>query len=153
MKIPVVSNSDCKDTYGSLFTDNMLCAGPTKGGKGGCQVRHQSVSVYRCSVYWHDVNVKCLSMQGDGGGPMLIHGSQWIQTGIMSFGVECAAPKFPGVFSRVSQYQSWISSQISSDPPGFVEFKSSGFRSSTSLPLFSLSLTFSIFPLIFSLFC
>ncbi|XP_043089726.1 transmembrane protease serine 11C-like [Puntigrus tetrazona] len=125
VKIAVVSNSDCKSAYGSLITDNMLCAGPTKGGKGFCQ--------------------------GDGGGPLLIKSSQWIQSGIVSFGGGgCAVPKFPGVYSRVSQYQSWISSQISSDLPGFVEFKSSGFRSSTSFPMFSLLLfSFIIFSLSF----
>uniref|UniRef100_A0A8C1VJ94 Zgc:153968 n=1 Tax=Cyprinus carpio TaxID=7962 RepID=A0A8C1VJ94_CYPCA len=127
VKIPVVSNSYCKSVYGSIFTDNILCAGPTEGGKGLCQ--------------------------GDGGGPLVINGSQWIQSGITSFGVQCAVPKYPGGYTRVSQYQDWISSQIKNDLPGFVEFKSSGFRSSDSLPLFSLSLTFSIFSLIFSLFC
>uniref|UniRef100_A0A671PBT3 Zgc:153968 n=1 Tax=Sinocyclocheilus anshuiensis TaxID=1608454 RepID=A0A671PBT3_9TELE len=102
-------------------------------------------------LYWHDVNVKCLSMQGDGGGPLVINGSQWIQSGISIFGVNCTAPKYPGGYTRVSHYQDWISSQIKSDLPGFI--KSSGFRSSPSLPLLSLSLTFSIFSLIFSLFC
>uniref|UniRef100_A0A672S2F7 Trypsin-like n=1 Tax=Sinocyclocheilus grahami TaxID=75366 RepID=A0A672S2F7_SINGR len=127
VKIPVISNSYCKSVYESIFTDNILCAGPIEGGKGLCQ--------------------------GDGGGPLVINGSQWIQSGITSFSVQCTAPKYPGGYTRVSRYQHWISSHIKSDLPGFVEFKSSGFRSSNSLPLFSISLTFSIFPLIFSLFC
>ncbi|KAL1277870.1 hypothetical protein QQF64_024543 [Cirrhinus molitorella] len=122
VKIPVVSNTYCKSLYGSSFTDNMMCAGPTEGGKGLCQ--------------------------GDGGGPMVIKDSKWIQSGIMIFSVECAAPKHPGGYTRVSKYQNWINSVIGSDQPGFLY--SSGFRGSTSLPLFSLSL---IFPLIFSLFC
>ncbi|XP_043090634.1 trypsin-like [Puntigrus tetrazona] len=56
VKIAVVSNSDCKSAYGSLITDNMLCAGPTKGGKGFCQVRSQPVSeteAVRCSSRAH----------------------------------------------------------------------------------------------------
>uniref|UniRef100_A0A8C1VKL4 Zgc:153968 n=1 Tax=Cyprinus carpio TaxID=7962 RepID=A0A8C1VKL4_CYPCA len=105
--------------------DNILCAGPAEGGKGSCQ--------------------------GNGGGPLVINGSQWIQSGISIFGVNCTAPKYPGSYTRVSHYQDWISSQIKSDLPGFI--KSIGFRSSPSLPLFSLSLTFFIFSLIFSLFC
>ncbi|KAI2647021.1 Clotting factor B [Labeo rohita] len=103
-----------------------MCAGTTEGGKGACQ--------------------------GDGGGPMVVKDSRWIQSGITIFGANCTAPKYPGGYTRVSQYQDWISSVIGSDLPGFVKFQSSGFRSSTSLPLFCLSLTFSILPLIFSLF-
>ncbi|XP_050957605.1 uncharacterized protein LOC127158567 [Labeo rohita] len=121
VKVPVVSNTYCKSVYGSAFRDSMMCAGPTEGGKGACI--------------------------GDGGGALVIKDSQWIQSGILIFTVNCTAPKYPGGYTRVSEYQSWISSVIGSNLPGFL--KSSGFR---SLPLFSLSLTFSIFPLIFSLY-
>ncbi|XP_050957604.1 transmembrane protease serine 9 [Labeo rohita] len=123
LKIRVVGNSYCKSVYGSSFTDNMMCAGQAEGGKGTCQ--------------------------GAGGGPMVVEDPQWIQSGTMIFGVECAASKYPSGFTRVSQYQDWISSVIGSDLPGFLKY--SGFRSSTSLPLFCFSLTFSILPLIFSL--
>uniref|UniRef100_A0A672S0P5 Acrosin n=1 Tax=Sinocyclocheilus grahami TaxID=75366 RepID=A0A672S0P5_SINGR len=83
------------------------------------------------------------SCQGDSGGPMVNkNGSQWIQSGI-----------FPGVYTSVSQYQSWISTQISSDLPGFVSFSSTESSSgSPCLLLHSLSLTSSIIPLIFSFF-
>uniref|UniRef100_A0A4W6G621 Peptidase S1 domain-containing protein n=1 Tax=Lates calcarifer TaxID=8187 RepID=A0A4W6G621_LATCA len=53
-------------------------------------------------------------------------GSVWVQSGIVSFGFGCARPNLPGVYSRVSRYQSWINSFISSDKPGFVQFTSSG---------------------------
>uniref|UniRef100_A0A671PBR2 Zgc:153968 n=1 Tax=Sinocyclocheilus anshuiensis TaxID=1608454 RepID=A0A671PBR2_9TELE len=78
-----------QNTCARIIPDNILCAGPAEGGKGSCQ--------------------------GDGGGPLVINGSQWIQSGISIFGVNCTAPKYPGGYTRVSHYQDWISSQIKSD--------------------------------------
>ncbi|XP_056095765.1 trypsin-like [Rhinichthys klamathensis goyatoka] len=128
VQIPIVSNSVCNTAYRGSITSNMLCAGVNEGGKDSCQ--------------------------GDSGGPMVSkNDSQWIQSGVVSFGQGCAQPKYPGVYTRVSQYQSWISSQISSDQPGFVSFTSLESSSgSHSRLLFSLSLTSSIIPLIFSFY-
>ncbi|KAL0198138.1 hypothetical protein M9458_006678, partial [Cirrhinus mrigala] len=79
--------------------------------------------------------------------------SVWIQSGIVSFGAkQCDDPKYPSVFARVSQYQDWITSNIGSNPPGFIEFNNSGFRSSLNLLLFAISLMFSIIPFTFSLY-
>ncbi|XP_067218501.1 trypsin I-P1-like [Chanodichthys erythropterus] len=123
--MPIVSNSDCDKAYGGGITSNMICAGLlNQGGKDSCQ--------------------------GDEGGPMVSKkDSLWIQSGIVSFGVGCAEPEFPGVYTRVSQYQNWIESYMGSNPPGFVEFNSSNFRSAPNSLLFSLSLTFSIIPFTF----
>ncbi|XP_067237782.1 trypsin-3-like [Chanodichthys erythropterus] len=128
VQIPIVNNSVCKTVYGSIITSNMLCAGVNEGGKDSCQ--------------------------GDSGGPMVNkNDSLWVQSGIVSFGRDCGLPKFPGVYTRVSEYQSWINSKISSNQPGFVSFTSLESSSgSPSLLLFSLSLTSSIIPLIFSLY-
>uniref|UniRef100_A0A671LTD5 Acrosin n=1 Tax=Sinocyclocheilus anshuiensis TaxID=1608454 RepID=A0A671LTD5_9TELE len=83
VQIPIVNNSVCNKAYGGIITSNMLCAGLDEGGKDSCQ--------------------------GDSGGPMANkNNSQWIQSGIVSFGRDCGIPKFPGVYTRVSQYQSWI---------------------------------------------
>lgn len=38
MEVPIVSNSNCRKVYGSIITDNSMCAGPAGGGKGTCSV-------------------------------------------------------------------------------------------------------------------
>ncbi|XP_070779978.1 chymotrypsin-like protease CTRL-1 [Enoplosus armatus] len=127
VSVPVVSNSQCNAAYGSI-TSNMVCAGLSEGGKDSCQ--------------------------GDSGGPLVSKsGSRWVQGGVVSFGRGCAVADFPGVYARVSQYQSWINSQISSDQPGFVTFEGDGSTSGTAhLVSLSAPLLLSVLPVLFSLF-
>ncbi|XP_074477020.1 transmembrane protease serine 9-like [Sebastes fasciatus] len=108
VEVPVLGNRHCNCLNGvGTVTDNMICAGVLAGGKDSCQ--------------------------GDSGGPMVNQqGSVWVQSGIVSFGFGCARPNLPGVYSRVSSYQSWINSLISSDKPGFVQFTSSGLDADSS---------------------
>ncbi|XP_042559951.1 serine protease 27-like, partial [Clupea harengus] len=102
--VPVTGNRNCFCQYnprGRTITDNMICAGRDEGGKDSCQ--------------------------DDSGGPMVSkQGSVWVQAGVVSFGIGCARAQVPGVYARVSQYQSWINTQITSDQPGFVTFTSTG---------------------------
>ncbi|XP_063328800.2 transmembrane protease serine 9-like, partial [Pelmatolapia mariae] len=109
VQVPVVGNRQCNCDYGvGEITDNMICAGLSEGGKDSCQ--------------------------GDSGGPMVSKQSgRWIQAGIVSFGEGCAEPNLPGVYARVSQYQTWINSQISSNQPGFMTFTSTGTNSDLSV--------------------
>uniref|UniRef100_A0A4W6DEI1 Peptidase S1 domain-containing protein n=1 Tax=Lates calcarifer TaxID=8187 RepID=A0A4W6DEI1_LATCA len=61
-------------------------------------------------------NMMCAGLQGDEGGPLVIkQNGSWIQAGIVSFGLGCAQANFPAVFTRVSQYQSWINSHITTN--------------------------------------
>ncbi|CAI9541891.1 unnamed protein product, partial [Staurois parvus] len=63
-----------------------------------------------CSGYKDGQKDSC---KGDGGGPLVckVHGI-WYQVGIVSFGVGCANPNFPGVNTLVTAYQTWISSYL-----------------------------------------
>ncbi|XP_056144800.1 serine protease 1-like [Lampris incognitus] len=124
VQVPIVSNSQCDSSYGGGITDNMICAGLSEGGKDSCQ--------------------------GDSGGPMVSkQGNNWIQSGIVSFGKGCAEPNFPGVYARVSRYQSWINSQITSNQPGFLTFDSSsgGRANCLSFPLLLVSVMHVLFAL------
>ncbi len=92
VEIPIVSNPDCANTYNNL-TDNMICAGRDMGGQDSCQ--------------------------GDSGGPLMVRASAqdpWRQTGVVSFGIGCARPNTPGVYTRVSRSLDWIAA-CRSNPP------------------------------------
>uniref|UniRef100_A0A182QQ34 Peptidase S1 domain-containing protein n=1 Tax=Anopheles farauti TaxID=69004 RepID=A0A182QQ34_9DIPT len=83
--VPIMSNVQCrKSNYrASRITDNMLCAGYAEGGRDACQ--------------------------GDSGGPLNVGDSNLRElVGIVSWGEGCARPNYPGVYTRVSRYLSWI---------------------------------------------
>ena len=55
--------------------------------------------------------------QGDSGGPLVCRESDadpYLLHGVTSFGIGCAEPGYPGVYTRVSKYVNWIEEQISS---------------------------------------
>lgn len=96
VEVPILSNGSCNVSYNGEITDNMLCAGFSEGGRDSCQ--------------------------GDSGGPMVVDdGGTWVQNGVVSWGYGCARPGIPGVYARVSQYQSWIESNVPD-----VEFSDGG---------------------------
>ncbi|XP_052738130.1 trypsin-7-like [Bicyclus anynana] len=81
IRVPTLSNEDCRKSYNNYITENMICAGVPEGGKSTCQ--------------------------GDSGGPA--H-SKFGQVGIVSFGIGCARPGYPGVYARVTSpnIRNWI---------------------------------------------
>ena len=75
--------------YSQRLTDNMMCAMDEDGGRGDLIVDEDT----------------CV---GDSGGPMILPGSPDKQVGIVSWGIGCASPIFPGVYSRISSQYEWI---------------------------------------------
>ncbi|MCY1074540.1 serine protease [Archangium lansingense] len=91
--VPTVNSRALASAYASqgILIDPlaMLGAGYSQGGKDACQ--------------------------GDSGGPLVMKsGSKYVLQGITSFGVGCARAGLPGVYTRVSNYIPWISTQIKS---------------------------------------
>ena len=84
--LPIVAHNACLPFYqNSLNQPLMLCAGGVpQGGRDSCQ--------------------------GDSGGPLFVNrAGQVVQAGIVSFGVGCARPGIPGIYTRMISYTDWIS--------------------------------------------
>uniref|UniRef100_A0A3P9MLV6 Peptidase S1 domain-containing protein n=1 Tax=Oryzias latipes TaxID=8090 RepID=A0A3P9MLV6_ORYLA len=145
VSVPIVSNAQCSATYAEIMaiTSNMMCAGLTEGGKDSCQVSlEQEQRGGGCR--WSE---GCTL--GDSGGPLVSKDqSRWIQAGVVSFGEGCAQPNFPGVYTRVSEYQTWISSQVRGSQPGFVtSIRSSSISAAHFISMAAMPVLFSIFVL------
>jgi len=54
----------------------------------------------------------CRLSQGDSGGPLICDGNL---EGIVSWGIGCALPYYPGVYTKVRNYNRWIDWIISSE--------------------------------------
>ena len=88
VRVPAVTNSACNSAYGGSITDSMLCAGFTGvGGKDACQ--------------------------GDSGGPYVCNDNgNAVIAGVVSWGIGCALPQYPGVYARVTTVLDWIQSNM-----------------------------------------
>lgn len=109
VEVNAISNTECEQSEGfyngayanyvGQITRSMVCA---KGdGKDTCN--------------------------GDSGGPLVLQssdGSADVQVGLVSGGIGCALPDFPGVYTRISVFYDWIKEEVcerSSYPPAEFE--------------------------------
>ncbi|KAK2844746.1 hypothetical protein Q5P01_011405 [Channa striata] len=96
VQLPLVNQETCSNsitliktrkTNVPLLTNNMFCAGFPEGGKDSCQ--------------------------GDSGGPFAFYDNgQFWAAGIVSWGFECGQQGAYGVYTKVSNYLSWITKTI-----------------------------------------
>lgn len=84
--IPIVPLWVAMKIYGARnFTINMIAAGFKSGEVDTCF--------------------------GDSGGPLIVRdesGQEWRLAGITSWGIGCAIPGHPGVYTRVSRFTAWV---------------------------------------------
>lgn len=84
LEVPIISRTTCSLNYGSEnLLDGMLCAGYMSGKGDACS--------------------------GDSGGPLVCDNKL---VGIVSFGLGCAIPGYPGIYANVAYYYDWIKQYV-----------------------------------------
>lgn len=93
-KLPILSNSDCQQAYGSYISKKMVCAGYLEGAQ------------------------RADTCKGDSGGPLICQrDGKWKLFGVTSWGDNTfcnpsPTDSVPGVYTRVDRYRNWIRSRI-----------------------------------------
>lgn len=87
--LPIISNAKCMAMYRMSGQNEwipriFLCAGTANGGQDSCE--------------------------GDSGGPLVIKGGsgRFQLAGIISWGIGCGDRNRPGVYTRISEFRTWI---------------------------------------------
>lgn len=85
-----------------------------------------NVQIDETKICARDVNAESASLikdacQGDSGGPLMLDRRgddgkfRYHLIGVVSFGFKCAVPGFPGVYTRITEYDEWIKETIAKD--------------------------------------
>ncbi|OWF35779.1 Tryptase [Mizuhopecten yessoensis] len=117
-QLPIIPPADCDAKYDALpeghmmknfvsIDDSVLCAATesSQTGRDSCQ--------------------------GDSGGPLFCKdGDHWVQAGIVSIGLGCANPDFPGIYTRISSFINWINTTLvqNSDDPDNPDTVNAGYN-------------------------
>ncbi|XP_075717512.1 venom prothrombin activator porpharin-D-like [Rhinoderma darwinii] len=87
VRLPIVNQDTCIASTDTVLTGNMFCAGYNIEAKDSCK--------------------------GDSGGPFaVVYRNTWYLVGVVSWGEGCAQEGKYGVYTRVSNYISWIKDTI-----------------------------------------
>ncbi|XP_001353033.3 venom serine protease Bi-VSP isoform X1 [Drosophila pseudoobscura] len=99
LQIPIFDNEQCRESYAKQkryfsadqFDSAVVCAGVLTGGKDTCQ--------------------------GDSGGPLMIpepyqNSVRFYLIGVVSYGIGCARPEVPGVYSSTQYFMDWIIERV-----------------------------------------
>ncbi|XP_063291834.1 transmembrane protease serine 5 [Pelobates fuscus] len=90
--VPIISTKKCNSSciYNGDITPRMLCAGYLDGKVDACQ--------------------------GDSGGPLVCQTDYtWRLVGVVSWGMGCAEPNRPGVYTKIVSFLDWIHNIIEDD--------------------------------------
>nr|CAD7424304.1 unnamed protein product [Timema monikensis] len=91
LKVPLVMFDECINKYPQLVKGE-LCAGFIDGSGDACQ--------------------------GDSGGPLTCVG---YLAGLVSWGYGCATPGYPGVYTDVAYYKTWVEQYVTADTPPVLD--------------------------------
>jgi len=87
--VPIITNQKCESMYRKAgyiedIPNIFVCAGLAEGAKDSCE--------------------------GDSGGPLVLEDEdqRWNLVGIISWGIGCALPNQPGVYTRITAFAKWI---------------------------------------------